>query len=636
MSGFRETFTRSDSERLLGYDDSAAFYFGGCVLLFICIMWSYFFISNFFFQSCFSASNSFNKKNCQTCQCTLCEEYRKKKLKPKIFSYQLIFSFRFIGQFFILSVLWSIFIYMAIHLSHTVHVQVFDPFEILEISSIATASAIRKAYLRLSRLHHPDRNPNDPKSSARFILITKAYESLTDQVAKENYKKYGNPDGPSAMKIGIGLPKFLISPNYQLVVLLFFCFILLILVPGIFIFFYHRQKSFMPSGLRIESAQMCFYHLKEGTRIKALPELIAASTESQELTHLRPSDNEDMKPILSCLDMQKKKTLCTTPLISRNYALLLAHHQKLHHYFTKNLHMDLNILLEKSDLLTLCMIEIAFYKNWFLTLQSLIEYRRRIAQGVDLTGLASPYIQIPHSDATLIRKCLRSRKSLKDLKSLCEKQSDDSIQNFFTNLLPEQIKDVKLFLISIPILTITAKAFVKDEPIIVEGDIISIEVTLSRQPEEKRLSSLIVHAPLYPIFREETWWLLVYEKSTYHLVSYSRIKSISGTRTETMQFQAGAPGKKMYQCLAMSDDFIGVDTECSFSITVSSASETSRSIYVHPEDEALDGAPSTLQQFLGTNEKEDNTDYSDNGINEDFTVKKNDVSESISTSLDSL
>jgi translocation protein SEC63 len=184
MSGFRETFTRSDSEKLLGYDDSAAFYFGGCVLLFICIIWSYFFISNFFFRSRYSISCIVNQKSCQTCQCTLCEEHRKKKIESKTLSYQLFFSFPFISQFFILTILWAVFIYMAIHLSRTVHVQVFDPFEILEISSVATASAIRKAYLRLSRLHHPDRNPNDPKSSARFILITKAYESLTDQVLR--------------------------------------------------------------------------------------------------------------------------------------------------------------------------------------------------------------------------------------------------------------------------------------------------------------------------------------------------------------------------------------------------------------------------------------------------------------------
>jgi translocation protein SEC63 len=39
-------------------------------------------------------------------------------------------------------------------------------------------------------------NP-DPKAAAYFAsYISKAYAALTDDVSRQNYEKYGHPDGP--------------------------------------------------------------------------------------------------------------------------------------------------------------------------------------------------------------------------------------------------------------------------------------------------------------------------------------------------------------------------------------------------------------------------------------------------------
>jgi translocation protein SEC63 len=47
--------------------------------------------------------------------------------------------------------------------------------------------------------YHPDKNP-DPKAHQYFATyVAKAYKALTDEVSRENYKKYGHPDGPQAM-----------------------------------------------------------------------------------------------------------------------------------------------------------------------------------------------------------------------------------------------------------------------------------------------------------------------------------------------------------------------------------------------------------------------------------------------------
>ena len=66
-------------------------------------------------------------------------------------------------------------------------------YEILGIDDAATADAstIRKAYLRQSLLHHPDKNPPErvEEAKARFIQIGMAYETLRDPNKRAIYDR---------------------------------------------------------------------------------------------------------------------------------------------------------------------------------------------------------------------------------------------------------------------------------------------------------------------------------------------------------------------------------------------------------------------------------------------------------------
>lgn len=43
------------------------------------------------------------------------------------------------------------------------------------------------------------------------MKLTKAYLALTDDEARKNWEKYGNPDGPGAMSFGIALPSWIVE-----------------------------------------------------------------------------------------------------------------------------------------------------------------------------------------------------------------------------------------------------------------------------------------------------------------------------------------------------------------------------------------------------------------------------------------
>ena len=66
-----------------------------------------------------------------------------------------------------------------------------DLYEVLEVPRDATKSQITKAYYRLAKQYHPDKNPDNPEAEERFKLISEAYQVLTDPEKRERYDKYG-------------------------------------------------------------------------------------------------------------------------------------------------------------------------------------------------------------------------------------------------------------------------------------------------------------------------------------------------------------------------------------------------------------------------------------------------------------
>ncbi len=51
----------------------------------------------------------------------------------------------------------------------------FIPNEILGVANDASIAEVKKAYRRISREKHPDKNPDNPEAVNEFIQITKAY-----------------------------------------------------------------------------------------------------------------------------------------------------------------------------------------------------------------------------------------------------------------------------------------------------------------------------------------------------------------------------------------------------------------------------------------------------------------------------
>ena len=76
-----------------------------------------------------------------------------------------------------------------------------DPYSTLGVARSATEADIKKAYRKLAKELHPDRNKDDPKKAARFGQVTQAYDLLSDKDKRARFDRGeidgdGNPAAP--------------------------------------------------------------------------------------------------------------------------------------------------------------------------------------------------------------------------------------------------------------------------------------------------------------------------------------------------------------------------------------------------------------------------------------------------------
>ena len=105
----------------------------------------------------------------------------------------------------------------------------------------------------LSLIVHPDKPTGSEK---QFILLNKAYQALTDETAKLNYQKYGNPDGPQALQMGIGLPSWIVEEKNSVLVLGVYTLIFMVALPSAVYVWWSNTIKFSSEQVLLDTTKL--------------------------------------------------------------------------------------------------------------------------------------------------------------------------------------------------------------------------------------------------------------------------------------------------------------------------------------------------------------------------------------------
>ena len=102
----------------------------------------------------------------------------------------------------------------------------------------------------------------------KFRDIERAYRILTDELARSNYERYGNPDGPAALKVGIALPSWMMEKTGSKLVILGYLLLMILVIPGIVYCLKRNTNREEKAKLSDDTIRFYFQGIQESTPIQ--------------------------------------------------------------------------------------------------------------------------------------------------------------------------------------------------------------------------------------------------------------------------------------------------------------------------------------------------------------------------------
>ncbi|KAL7750993.1 secretory subunit [Sorochytrium milnesiophthora] len=366
---------------------------------------------------------------------------------------------------------WALFAYFvfAIYTSTSV-VELWDPYQVLGVEEGAPLSAVRKAYRQLSLTEHPDKVPLDQKTAAekRFIDISKAYKVLTDSKARENFEKYGDPDGPRSTSFGIGLPKWMMN-NKSAVVIGYLG--ILMAVPALFAKWWYANVKYGDNGVLRGSVETLKANIKDKLTMKQLVDILASADElrdrnavkrgqNQALMDLSDSVSKAMRKVSQSYEESKLKLDGQVPEYARKNQLLLWAFLNRVQVDDQQLAKEVAYAADIANRLSSTALEQVMQRGNLADVQQMLRFQQCLSQG--MTPWDSPLMQLPYltrDHCAALAKGKVKITSFEDLVSLTPAELRERLPDLDESQANEIIKTVS----ELPVIMIQSVTFTTED-----------------------------------------------------------------------------------------------------------------------------------------------------------------------------
>ncbi|XP_059667477.1 dnaJ protein ERDJ2-like [Cornus florida] len=479
------------------------------------------------------------------CQCSVC--FHSGKHHKSIFKRISNFSTSSNLTLVLLWVIMAVLVYYIKNISH--EIEVFEPFNILGLEHGASDSEIKKAYRRLSIQYHPDKNP-DPDAHNYFIeYISKAYQALTDPISRENFEKYGHPDGRQGFQMGIALPQFLLnidgaSGGILLLGIVGVCILLPLVMAVIYL---SRSSKYTGNYVMHHTLSTYYYFMKPSLAPSKVMDVFIKAAEYMEIP-VRRNDGEPLQKLfmlvrselnldLKNIKQEQAKFWKQHPALVKTELLIQAQLTRELAALSPALLRDFRHVLELAPRLLEELMKMAVIPRssqghgWLRPAIGVVELSQSIIQAVPLsarkaTGGSSegiaPFLQLPHFSETIIKKI--ARKKVRTFQEIWDMTSQERAELLtqFAGFSAAEFQDVEMVLEMMPAITVDITCETEGEEGIQEGDIVTMHawVTLKRG---NGLIGALPHAPYFPFHKEENFWLLLADSASNDVWMFHKV-----------------------------------------------------------------------------------------------------------------
>ncbi|PSS34290.1 DnaJ protein like [Actinidia chinensis var. chinensis] len=465
------------------------------------------------------------------CECSVCS--RSGKYRKSIFKRISNFSTWSNLTVVLLWVIMVVLVYYIKHLSR--EIQVFEPFSILGLEPGASDSEIKKAYRKLSIQYHPDKNP-DPEANKYFVeSISKAYQALTDPISRENFEKYGHPDGRQGFQMGIALPQFLLNIDGASggILLLWIVGVCILLPLVIAVVYLSRSSKYTGNYVMHQTLSAYYYFMKPSLAPSKVMDVFIKAAEYMEIP-VRRTDGEPLQKLfmsvrselnldLKNIKQEQAKFWKQHPALVKTQLLIQAQLTRETEALLPELQRDFKRVLELAPRLLEELMKMAVVPRttqghgWLRPAIGVLELSQCIVQAVPLSARkatggytegAAPFLQLPHFNEAMMKKLARKKvRTFQELRDMSREERNELLTQA-AGFSAAEVQDVEMVLEMMPFLTLEVTCETEGEEGIQEADIVTVHTWVNLKRTNGLIGAL-PHAPLYPFHKEENFWFLL-------------------------------------------------------------------------------------------------------------------------------